>query len=143
MFLRQIKKTSWASKEIGRVTVAFHSMLEAPISFWSGRAYIVLPEELVADESKTRMSVAHETQHHRQRDTLWVYLIELAVALNWWNPFSHWIKKEILQLQEFSCDERLLGQSRFSAGEYGHCLYDFASKQVSLNSQPASAVGMV
>jgi beta-lactamase regulating signal transducer with metallopeptidase domain len=59
-----------------------------PFSAWLfGRAYVAIPETLAGiGTAHFVMAVRHELAHHRQRDTIWIQVFEIASALTCWNP---------------------------------------------------------
>ena len=68
----------------------------------------------------------HEVQHHRQRDTFWVYALEFFRSIFVFNPFAHLLVKRISEIQEFACDEALVDQKHVSPHAYGGCLLKVA-----------------
>src|SRR5690606_16762388 len=97
----------------------------------NGYANIVLPYVALAQPSQLKMALAHEIQHHRQCDTLWVYALEMTKVLFAVNPLVKKLIQRTMELQELACDEALVGHKRFSARAYGECLYGFAEQQMS------------
>ena len=94
-----------------------------PFSFWlPGHYFIVVPSSLILRPHDLRVAIRHEAQHHRHADTKLLYLIPLAKALFYWNPAAHMLGRRILELQEFACDEAVIGRRPDSAGAYCRCL---------------------
>jgi len=94
-----------------------------PFSFWiPGRYFIIVPSRLILRPDDLRMAIRHEAQHHRQADTKFLYLNQLARALFYWNPAVHILGRQILELQEFACDEAVVGRRPHSANAYCRCL---------------------
>ena len=116
--------------------------MSTPFSFYNGRAHIVLPTELLSDPVSLSLSIAHEVQHHRQKDTLWTYYIEIARTLFGINPLAKKFLNQTVELQELACDEFLVGRKNVSPRHYGKCLYDFAEKQMLKQATAIGAVGM-
>ncbi|HHT9168464.1 TPA: penicillin-binding transpeptidase domain-containing protein [Legionella pneumophila] len=88
------------------------------------KAYIVLPVSLLSSSKNVKIAIAHEGQHHRNGDCLWAYFIEVVRIIFFGNPgVTRW-GGILSELQEFSCDEVLVGQPKISAHDYGHCLFD-------------------
>ena len=97
--------------------------IEVPFSFWlPGHYFIVVPHLLILRPYDLRMAIRHEAQHHRQADTKLLYLSLLAQALFYWNPAAHRLGRRILELQEFACDEVVVGRRPGSADAYCRCL---------------------
>lgn len=110
------------------------------------KAYIVLPVSLLSSSKNVNIAIAHEGQHHRNGDCLWAYFIEVLRILFFGNPgVSRW-SRILSELQEFSCDEVLVGQTKISTHDYGHCLFDVVQTvsqcTLSSNREIACTVGM-
>jgi beta-lactamase regulating signal transducer with metallopeptidase domain len=115
------------------------------VSFFN-KAYIVLPVSLLSSPKNVSIAISHEGQHHRNGDCLWAYFTEALRIIFGGNPgVTKWIRI-ISELQEFSCDEVLVGQPKISAHDYGHCLLHVVQtvSQCSLlaNREIACTVGM-
>jgi beta-lactamase regulating signal transducer with metallopeptidase domain len=133
-------------KKAGRVRVLISSHADSPFSFWiPGRRYIVLPYLLLASAQNARLCVAHEVQHHRQHDTQWVYALLAGRVMFFLNPAMHLWHGMINQIQEFSCDEVLLGRKNFSPEKYIGCLVEVAENSLrqATRSECATGVGFV
>lgn len=121
--LRQLISETTLIRAMGRIRIGISPTLQVPISAFSGGKYwIVLPSQLLSLRRDWKIALKHELQHHRQGDTLWAVLIELLGCLFYFNPAVYFWKRRIVELQEFSCDEALVGQQRVSSHEYGSCL---------------------
>lgn len=129
--LGQIIARSHPIKTLGRVTIAVTSESSVPFSArLNGVAWILLPEPLLAHWRDTRLAVAHEVQHHRQGDLPWAMGLEFFTAAFLPNPIAHFWKRTLFQLQEFSCDEALIGRE-ISSHDYGGCLLRVAEAALS------------
>ncbi|MBI1861373.1 MAG: transglycosylase SLT domain-containing protein [Deltaproteobacteria bacterium] len=121
--LGHLRRQSYPLKRIGRVEIRVSDRLTVPLSFRAfSRAYVLLPHSLIERVGDYRLSVSHELQHHRQRDTIWVHALEVFRGLTILNPFSHLLVKVMAEIQEFACDETLLEREWISARAYGGCL---------------------
>jgi beta-lactamase regulating signal transducer with metallopeptidase domain len=110
-------------REIGNTALILSNEKICPFSFRMGvKKYVVLPKEMLTNRSHTSLAIAHEFQHHRQGDTSWSYIFGLLNTLCFWNPAFRFIKRKTEELQEFACDEVLLGRQKYSAQAYGQCL---------------------
>nr|ACS83734.1 penicillin binding protein [uncultured bacterium AOCefta1] len=131
----------------GKLIIKVSHHCDIPFSvFLMNKAYIVLPVSLLSSPNNVKIALAHEGQHHRNGDCLWAYFIEVIRIIFFCNPgVTRW-KKVLSDLQEFSCDEVLIGHSKISPHDYGHCLVRVvqAASQSSLPTNPkfACAVGM-
>ena len=129
-------------KKIGKTKLWVSDQVCSPFSYFFGSAHVVLPYEAVVDSRVMRIAVAHELQHHRQKDTLWVYVLKITKVLFAPNLAVHKLVGHIYELQEFACDEALIKTKSFSPHSYGKCLYDFAKNQMSKQAILTGAVGM-
>ena len=121
--LRRFINTCDRCRDIGNIVLLLSNQKHSPFSFRVGRKkYVVLPHAMLANKSHTKLALAHEFQHHRQGDTSWSYVFGFLKALCFWNPAFRLLTRRTEDLQEFACDEALLGQQKFSAKAYGQCL---------------------
>lgn len=109
----------------GKLVIKVSHRCHIPFSvFLFNKAYIVLPLSLLSSAKNVKIAIAHEGQHHRNGDCLWAYFIEVLRIIFFANPgVSRWARI-LSELQEFSCDEVLVGQPKISTYDYGHCLFD-------------------
>lgn len=106
-----------------RVRVLSSQAVRVPFSLWiPGMHFIVLPADLIVAPADLRIAIQHEAQHHRQLDTRVTYVYQLLRLLFFWNPAVHWLHKSIAELQEFACDEALIGCRKVSPQAYCNCL---------------------
>ncbi len=126
---------------LGRVRVS--SSRECTVPFSSrhgGIAHVVLPASQTAEAR--RMTLAHELQHHRQGDTRFVFLLESLKALFFWNPAIYRLARWVGEIQEFACDEVLIGRRQFSQRAYGRCLLQAAETALGSKRLPVGTTGM-
>jgi len=147
MKLRRIVRSAIPYRALGRVSIQISEACGIPFSLRIfGRAYIVLPLSLLDSPSNMKMAIAHEGQHHRQGDCLWTYFLEFLRVVFWGNPGMERWHRVLGDVQEFSCDEALVGHQMVSAHDYGHCLFKVAqtvSHYAQTNPRKfACAVGM-
>ncbi|WP_223785799.1 M56 and MltD domain-containing protein [Myxococcus sp. AS-1-15] len=111
---------------------------------WGSRpsAWVVVPAALLEDPEALRLTVLHELQHHRQRDThlalgrLWL------TGLFFWHPAVHVLSGWLASLQELACDEALVASGRAQAQAYARCLLQAALRLPGAQPVPAGATGM-
>ena len=106
-----------------RAKVVISEKVTVPFSaFALGHRWVVLPAALIRARGDFRLALKHELQHLRQGDTYWAIAMEWLVCAFFWHPAIYLWRREIIELQEFSCDEALVGQPGVSSLEYGSCL---------------------
>jgi beta-lactamase regulating signal transducer with metallopeptidase domain len=117
--IARIIASSHVFRRRGRLGIFTSDAIGVPFSFWiPNRYFIVVPSSLVLRSADLRIAMRHEAQHHRQADTKLLYGCQLARALFYWNPFAHWLTTQILELQEFACDEAVIARRRTSKQDY-------------------------
>jgi beta-lactamase regulating signal transducer with metallopeptidase domain len=142
--IRRLLRRTVAWRSIGDVRVVVSAECRVPFSVAFFRnAYVVVPTHLLARASDVRMAIVHELQHHRQGDCRTAYVLEWLRAIFFWNPAIHRWRSSLGELQEFSCDEALIGRRPFEPYDYGRCLLAVA-QAASLPSRRdlACVVGM-
>lgn len=96
---------------------------QTPCLFGLLRPCIYVTEEVAADETVLRHSLAHELIHFRHRDHIWAALRGLCLALHWYNPMV-WAAAVLSRRDgELCCDEatvKKLGEGERAA--YGRTL---------------------
>lgn len=110
-------------RRIGRMRVLVSDHEQVPFAVWiPWRSFIVLPAALLLHPADLRLALRHEAQHHRQGDTRYLYAALLGRALFGLNPAAHWLARQLLELQEFACDEALAEREAHHALPYCACL---------------------
>lgn len=106
-------------RHIGRTRVLVSDTEHVPFAVWiPGRFFIVLPAALMLRPADLRLALRHEGQHHRQRDTRYVYATLLGRALFGLNLAAHWLVRQLSELQEFTCDEAIARRASHCARSY-------------------------
>lgn len=125
--VRNIISSSFLIRTFKSVHILASDEISTPFSFWlPGKHYILIPTLLIEKQSELRIAIQHEIQHHRQHDTKCLHVLNILKALFFWNPFFHFWERKVLDLQEFACDETLIGHRNVSAQAYGNCLIEVA-----------------
>ena len=140
---RRLLREAWQIRRVGRVQI-WASHISVPISFrLPGRKIVVLPVSLCNDADGWQPALRHELQHHRQGDTLMVYVLCALKYGFFWNPAAHLLARIVSELQEYACDEALVANSKVSPQAYGRCLLQVATLARTTHAFPIGAVGMV
>ncbi len=106
------------------------------------RAVVVIPFDFIEDRARFRMVLAHELQHHRQGDTLWSACFAFVTGLYFWNPAVYGLARQVARIQEFACDEALIGRRQFSPQAYSRCLLEAAKLALNTGRPPVGTTGM-
>ena len=89
--------------------------LRGPMTYGILRPAILLPEEPDWEDPRTRLALEHEFVHVRHLDAAWKLLMNLLLAVHWFNP-AVWLMSVLLgRDMELSCDESVL--LRLGGGE--------------------------
>jgi membrane-bound lytic murein transglycosylase D len=129
--LRRVLENSHVIKKIGTTLLLTTAEVSSPFSCWNFRSNIVvIPTGFLERREDLRIALQHEFQHHRSGDTRWVYLFELLKIIFYWNPFTYLFISQTLMIQEFACDEFLIGHQKISPEAYGGCLMRTAESAV-------------
>ena len=142
--LIRIKNSSFHYYKFNNLEIKINDNIMVPFSFILGKkAYVIIPSSLLVNREFFKVALFHEIQHHRQGDTAWIYLIWLMKLFCFFNPAIHLWSLDISKLQEFSCDEILIGQKKISCDSYAHCLIAVAQSCISpKKSAPLCATGL-
>lgn len=106
------------------VELCVHPLVSSPMLIGFFRPCIVLPRADIPEQDVPYIFL-HELIHHKRRDLLYKWLVQITVCLHWFNPFAHWMSREIARACEFSCDEAVLSKwGDGSTRDYGKTLLD-------------------
>lgn len=145
--VRAVLRKSQTLRRRRQLYIQISDQCHVPFSIrWFRRSYIVLPVSILSSAEDTRIAIAHEGQHHRQGDCAFAYMIECVSILFFGNPALKKWQSIFTELQEFSCDEALVGRQIVTPHVYGRCLLkvaQIASQGLGSNRREfACAVGM-
>ncbi|MBY0371108.1 transglycosylase SLT domain-containing protein, partial [bacterium] len=142
--LLSLRRSSFLLRRVGRVCVRASDHAAVAFSYRLPReAGIVVPTALVENRAHFRMAVAHEIQHHRQRDTHWVYGLWCLQTFSFGNPLAQLWARWICQLQEFACDETLVDRRKVESRAYARCLFEAANTAIGRETQLVCATGLL
>jgi beta-lactamase regulating signal transducer with metallopeptidase domain len=134
---RLIVRRAYMIRRSGSLHILATDEATVPFSFWvPGAAYIVIPAALILRPEDFRLAVHHEGQHHRHGDGRVIYLMELLRGLFLLNPAVHLLLRRLQALQEFSCDEAIIGRSRVTPQRYCDCLLSVAEEAIRAQEIP-------
>ena len=129
---RRYLQSLYLLRKIGRAKILVSETDPVAFSTWiSGQALVVLPLTLLSaggnyGRGKTNQdlnyTLQHELQHHRSGDTRVLYFLEIIKILFFWSPGFYLLIKKISLIQEFACDEALIGRQRNRSQAYSSCL---------------------
>lgn len=116
------------------------AFLKSPIIVGLFRPCIYIPIHLISDynASDIRYMLLHELHHFKHKDSISIYLMNIAFIIYWFNPFVWYALKEMRTDCEIACDTsvlEMLDKKDYIA--YGNTLINFADK-ISHTSFPFS-----
>lgn len=140
--LAQILKNSILIRRIGRLKISVSDHIQVPFSAKILNSWVVIPTDFLAVPEKYRISVLHEIQHHRQRDTTSIYFLLILKSLLLLNPVMWIWGKAISEVQEIACDENLVDQGKVTRKEYASRLIEIAETAFHRKEQLVCAAGL-
>lgn len=113
------------------VKVFQNDLLVSPVTSGCLNPKIVLPYENYT-EKQLRMVLEHEMNHIRSHDLFWRKVGVLAVWIQWYNPLTHFLSKQLVYQEEVVCDlKSSRNNSYFTQKEYGYFLAGLADNNFS------------
>ncbi len=117
--LYRLQRRRPSERHPGFVLVRIESPIP-PFSFFN-RIFLHFPAE--PDPRAIEQIISHETVHIRQLHSLDILLMELAVALQWFNPAAWLCRKALKETHEYLADREVIAQG-FDAGGYRLLLFE-------------------
>lgn len=82
------------------------------------------------DALEKRMLLSHELYHIKRRDILWRWISFLTCCIHFWNPASYLLYREVIRLQEQSCDEWVIRElNPADRGGYANLLVRYSTEK--------------
>ena len=142
--LLAIRNRSFLIRKNGSVSIHANDRIKIPFSYWlPGMASVIIPTRLLEKETDYKIIVLHELEHHRNGDTRWLYLLMFLKRFCFLNPLVHMWCRLIFELQEFACDEVMVGKKKIDSKDYARCLFETAKSSSGLNSIPGCATALI
>ena len=104
-----LRQTFELKKELGikdNLPIVKHDNTESPMVLGFIKPLLVLPEEQYSSEEMFFI-LKHELVHCKRKDVYAKFILIVANALHWFNPFIWIMRKEAAVDMELSCDERV------------------------------------
>ncbi|MBX7255271.1 MAG: hypothetical protein K1Y02_02825 [Candidatus Hydrogenedentes bacterium] len=101
--------------------------VEGPALLGAIRPRLLLPPALLesASSEHLRYVFLHELAHLKRGDILIGWLVNVLLAVHWFNPALWWARKRITADRELACDAHVLSVLNFEERRgYGHALLD-------------------
>ncbi|SFM30534.1 Signal transducer regulating beta-lactamase production, contains metallopeptidase domain [Paenibacillus sp. 1_12] len=111
----------------GRIGLFRNRYISTPMLIGIVRPRIIIPD-IPYSEKQLANILRHEIVHFRRKDIGVKWLMVMATAIHWFNPFIYMIKKEINHACELACDEAVIrNMSPAEKQDYGDTLISVAS----------------
>jgi hypothetical protein len=111
-------------KKFSRFILAFTQLTISPFSIFK---WLVIPKNKINHPDFDHI-VQHESIHSRQYHSVDLFLAEIMIAFQWFNPFVWKLKKAIIENHEYIVDKTLL-RNGVDAKKYQYSLLTFAMGQ--------------
>lgn len=117
--------------------------IASPFLWCVGATRLAWPDSISsrADVVRSRGIIAHELAHLRRRDH-WITWLELGASiLWWWNPLFWFVRRQLRETAEMSCDALAIAANPESRHDYAKLLLQLSSQTSSGVPAPVLAVG--
>ncbi len=133
---------SYPIRKIGSVRISASDQVLVPFSARVLSSWVLIPVELISQREAFKVSVLHELQHHRQRDTTFIYLLLFVRAFLLLNPVMWIWSKSISEVQEMACDENLIVHGKINREAYAGRLIEIAETAIGQEGRLVCAAGL-
>lgn len=104
------------------VNLCVNPLVASPLLVGFRNPVIVLPL-IPQDQKELFYILTHEMIHQKRKDTVYIWLTQLAVCIHWFNPLIYLMARKIERDREISCDEGVLGAVGYDKKKkYGYTL---------------------
>jgi HEAT repeat protein len=123
----------------GSVKMIVHPKIPIPAAFGLFRAVLIFPEDMYGwSKDKQRAVFCHELAHVKRRDFLTNTIVQIACALNWFNPLVWISMHQFLIEREKACDDFVIHRGA-SRCEYADILLGIVRNLPRMNTLKRSA----
>ncbi len=108
--------------------IVISDLINVPFVCGVFRPVLVLPASaLEAPDSYLRQILIHEITHVRRHDIAWGLAADIALALHWFNPLVHLVRRRLILEAERVCDDCVLLEG-FDSAEYAENILAIARR---------------
>lgn len=100
-----------------------HKLIYSSMAIGIIKPFVVIPEIQLQSKESLKYIFLHELTHIKRCDTIYKWIVQILVCIHWFNPILYFVKKDINDLCELSCDEQVI--KKFDENErvdYGNTL---------------------
>ena len=87
------------------------AILPSGYSSFSFFTLLFIDRNQLNNEDDAAKIIEHEKVHIEQKHSVDVLLTEILIAFQWFNPFAHWLKKLVVENNEFLADKGTLNEN--------------------------------
>ena len=144
--LRKILRDSHILRKSGNLQLLVSDTVPVPFSTRTlNKRYVIIPSNMLTNAKDLKIAIGHEFQHMRQFDLEWEIVLELLRSVFFWNPAYYFLKRQVEQLRELSCDQRVLVRKKYNIKDYCDCLLrvcenSLAKRNLNLTALPKVAL---
>lgn len=93
--VKNILKNGFLMRRYKNIFILVNHDISVPFSIrFFKKCYVAIPFSLLTETDKTKIVIAHELQHHKQKDTLYCYFVLILKCVFIFNPFFYLIEKK-------------------------------------------------
>lgn len=119
-----------------------YKMVDCPMLIGFFKPYIVLPETMLSKTHDLRYILMHEVTHHKRKDFLYKWLIQIMICVHFFNPVVYLIRNIVNKYCELACDEALISKlDKRGKKAYGSALIN--AIEMSNNPKQHTAVSIM
>lgn len=119
-------------RRLGKLNIISTGKDSAPFSFF----HYVFMNPSLGNTGEISDVVKHEKAHAAQYHSLDILLVEIALALQWFNPFMYWLRKALKEVHEYLADACVVRSGSDKIAYQKNLL-----RQIQVELQPALASG--
>lgn len=105
------------------VLIAFTDLYASPFTFGWNKPVIVIPNFLKKDPEALNLIIAHELIHIRRKDYHIHLVVSLISAAFTFHPLFTYVKRQINDFREISCDQEVISEFHASPKTYAKLIF--------------------
>ena len=105
-------------KQRKRIRMRTTKFVNVPMITGLRNALILLPADIDSSNEDVMFALRHEVYHYVHHDLWLKFAVNCLVAIYWWNPFTHLLRKQIGILLEMRVDDSIVSEGEESTIGY-------------------------
>ncbi len=112
-----------SEKQLRRIRIVKMPGVKSPLIAGLRKPRILLPMDMDVSDEDTFYALKHEIYHYIHHD-LWIKsAVKCLTIAYWWNPFTHWLNRQIDTLLEMRVDDAIMKKGPQEAYNYTLSIY--------------------